>query len=46
MEAKRNAYTVLVGETLRRGRTLGRRRCRWQDIIKIVVGEIECDHVD
>jgi hypothetical protein len=36
----------LKGREKERERPLGRLSCRWQDTIKIVVGEIECDYVD
>jgi hypothetical protein len=36
---KRNAYRILVGTTEGR-RTLGRPRCRWEDNVRMNLGEI------
>jgi hypothetical protein len=38
---KRNACKILMGKPERK-RPLGRPRCRWVDIIKIDLREIEC----
>jgi hypothetical protein len=42
MVAKRNAYRILVGKPERK-RPLGRRRCRWVDIIKMYLRETGWD---
>jgi hypothetical protein len=45
MEAKRNAYRILVGEPEGK-RPLGRPRCRWADNIKMDLREIGWDDID
>ena len=45
MEQFRNAYRVLVGE-LESKRPLGRPRRRWEDNIKMDLGEVGCDPRD
>jgi hypothetical protein len=45
MGTKKNAYRLLVVEPERK-RPLGRPRCRWMDIIKMDLKEIEWDGVD
>jgi hypothetical protein len=41
----RGVYRVLVGKTKGK-RPLGRRRCRWEDIIKMDLQEVGCKGVD
>jgi hypothetical protein len=43
--AKRNAYRILVGKPEGK-KPLGRPRCRWVDIIKIDLREIEWNGMD
>jgi hypothetical protein len=45
MEEKRNSYRILVGNPEGK-RPLGRRRCRWQDIIKMDLRKIRWGGMD
>jgi hypothetical protein len=44
-EEKRNAYRILVGESVGQ-RPLGRPRRRWEDNIRMDFGDIEWDGMD
>jgi hypothetical protein len=45
MEQMRNAYNILVGR-LKRKKSCARPRCRWEDNIRMDVGDIGWEGVD